>query len=214
MKLERRIKEIGAVACFIDTSADAFGGDEINRHQVRQFVGLLRGIAIRNHTTPVLLSHPSLSGMASGSGTSGSTGWNNSARSRLYFEGDDKDPDARVLKFMKSNYGPKAKPMRLRWQNGLFVPIAKDENAIAATELAKEAAFLAMLDAYTAQGRRVSSKPSSSYAPTVFAADKALANGLTKSDLANGMNALFAKKQIISKDEGPPSRRVSYIARS
>jgi RecA-family ATPase len=36
-KLERRIKEIGAVACFIDTSADAFGGDEINRHQVRQF---------------------------------------------------------------------------------------------------------------------------------------------------------------------------------
>lgn len=73
-KLERRIKDIGAVACFIDTSADAFGGDEINRHQVRQFVGPLRGIAIRNHTTPVLLSHPSLSGIASGSGTSGSTG--------------------------------------------------------------------------------------------------------------------------------------------
>ena len=152
--------------------------------------------------------------MTTGSGTSGSTAWSNSVRARLYLEADKIDPDARLLRFMKMNYGPRGEALRLRWQNGLFVPIAMNEKAKAAIELATEATFLAMLDAYTAQGRRVSSKPSSSYAPTVFAADKALANGLTKSDLANGMNALFAKKQIISKDEGPPSRRVSYIARS
>ena len=67
----------------------------------------------------ILLEHPSIAGMSSGSGTSGSTGWNNSARSRLYFEADDKDKNARVLKFMKSNYGPKGEPMRLIYRKGL-----------------------------------------------------------------------------------------------
>jgi RecA-family ATPase len=64
-KLETRLQELGAIACFIDTSADVFGGDEISRTQVRQFVGLLRGIAIRQRLSVVLLAHPSLSGMAS-----------------------------------------------------------------------------------------------------------------------------------------------------
>jgi len=95
----------GRYRLHIDTSADVFGGDEISRSQVRQFVGLLIGIALRNNCAVILLAHPSMSGMASGTGTSGSTGWHNSVRSRMYLEGDDKDDDARTLKFKKSNYG-------------------------------------------------------------------------------------------------------------
>jgi hypothetical protein len=52
--------KVADIACFIDTSADVFGGDEISRTQVRQFVGLLRGIAIRQRLSVVLLAHPSL----------------------------------------------------------------------------------------------------------------------------------------------------------
>jgi hypothetical protein len=44
----------------------------------------LRGLALETSSTALLLAHPSLSGMASGSGTSGSTAWSNSVRSRLY----------------------------------------------------------------------------------------------------------------------------------
>ena len=59
----------------------------------------------------MLLAHPSLTGMNTGTGTSGSTAWNNSVRSRLYLDrvresGIEPDPDARVLRTMKSNYGP------------------------------------------------------------------------------------------------------------
>jgi RecA-family ATPase len=54
-----------------------FGGDEINRSQVRKFVSMLRGLAIEYDCAVLLLSHPSLTGPNSGTGTSGSTAWNN-----------------------------------------------------------------------------------------------------------------------------------------
>jgi hypothetical protein len=82
--------------------------------------------------------------MASGSGTSGSTAWNNSVRSRLYLTQDDANPDARILKFMKSNYGPKGEPMKLIWRNGLFVPESVAEVVATAS---KAVVFLELLDA-------------------------------------------------------------------
>ena len=112
----------------IDTLADVFAGNEISRAEARQFIGMLRGLAIKNDLAVVLLAHPSLSGMQSGSGTSGSTGWNNSVRSRLYFDrvkdadGKEIDTDLRVLKVMKANYGPVGMELRLRWVKGVFAP--------------------------------------------------------------------------------------------
>jgi len=44
----------------------------------------LRGAALELSCAVILLAHPSLSGMSSGSGLSGSTAWSNSVRSRLY----------------------------------------------------------------------------------------------------------------------------------
>ena len=209
--VENRLQDLGAIACVLDTSADVFGGDEINRQQVRQFVGLLRGVCVRHKVTIVLLSHPSLSGMASGSGTSGSTAWNNSVRSRLYLTQDDANQDARTLKFMKSNYGPKGEPMKLIWRNGLFVPesvaevVAKASNA--------EVAFLELLDAYTREGRNVSPNPSAFYAPTVFAKDKKRCKGLNKNALRDAMNALYERGEIVSEELGSPARRTTRIAR-
>jgi RecA-family ATPase len=88
---------------------------------------LLRGLAIKNDLAVVLIAHPSLSGMASGSGTSGSTAWSNSVRARLYLErivdegNREIDPDLRVLRVKKSNYGPVGLELPLRWQNGGFI---------------------------------------------------------------------------------------------
>jgi len=55
----------------IDTVADVFGGDEINRAQTRHFLTLLRGLITEIDSAMVLASHPSLEGIRSGSGISG-----------------------------------------------------------------------------------------------------------------------------------------------
>jgi RecA-family ATPase len=210
--LQDKVQRLDAIACAIDTSADVFGGEENVRTHVRQFVGLLRRMAFKENTSVILLAHPSLTGLASGSGMSGSTAWNNSVRSRLYLDADDKDKNARILKFMKSNYGPKGEPMRLIYRNGLFVPESVAE--VKTRAINAETAFLQMLDAYTAEERFVSSKPSANYAPNVFAKDKQRSRGFKKADLVDAMNALFARIEIRNEDYGRPSRPYTRIVRA
>ncbi|MFI5016060.1 MAG: AAA family ATPase [Hyphomicrobiales bacterium] len=82
--LKATIARLKPALVVLDTLADLFGGEENHRTHARQFVGLLRGLTLQHETTVLLLAHPSLSGMSSGAGTSGSTAWSNSVRSRLY----------------------------------------------------------------------------------------------------------------------------------
>lgn len=94
----------------IDTLADVYPANENDRAKVRQFIGILRGLALKRRCAVILLAHPSLTGMASGTGASGSTAWNNSVRSRLYLsriiqDGYEPDPDTRVLTTKKLNSG-------------------------------------------------------------------------------------------------------------
>jgi RecA-family ATPase len=114
----------------VDTSADAFGGDEISRKHLRAFIKLLRSQAIKFDCAVLLLSHPSLAGISSGSGLSGSTGWNGSVRSRLYMtHGDDEDDsDARKITTMKANYGRPGTGIALRWHEGVFRQLHQQES--------------------------------------------------------------------------------------
>src|SRR5690606_21262736 len=141
----------------LDTSADLFGGDEIKRSQVRQFVALLRRIAIEHDCAVLLLSHPSVAGMQSGTGTSGSTAWNNSVRSRLYLTAEKDDPDARLLSTMKSNYGRSGGSIKIRWQDGVFVADDGNRPNPAAGLLAKRAdeVFLQLLSSLNRLGQSV-----------------------------------------------------------
>jgi RecA-family ATPase len=68
----------------LDVLADMFSGEENNRPQSRQFIGLLKKLARKHDCTFLLLAHPSVNGINTGTGTSGSTGWNNAVRSRIY----------------------------------------------------------------------------------------------------------------------------------
>jgi RecA-family ATPase len=203
----------------IDTLADVFGGQENDRAQARQFVGMLRGWAIRYSAAVLVLSHPSLSGMASGSGTSGSTAWNNSVRSRIYLERVkvedlEPDPDARVLKTLKSNYGPTGGEIRLRWQAGVFHTTDNAETASAfgaiAARAKAEQVFLSLVQAFSAEGRRVSPQPSANYAPLQFSRDHR-AEGVSKRALMDAMGRLFADGRIRVAEEGPPSKRRTTI---
>jgi RecA-family ATPase len=135
-QLEDLIWDWGAQIVILDTAADVFGGNEIVRNQVRRFVMRLKAIATRISGIVVLTAHPSVSGMSSGSGISGSTAWNNSVRARLYltapkaaYEDDtsDQDRDVRVLKTMKMNYGPAGSKVRVRYVDGAFQRIEGEE---------------------------------------------------------------------------------------
>lgn len=127
-QVESLVYERGIECVIIDTAADTFGGLEIDREQVRTFVQKLRAWALKTRGTVVITQHPSVSGMASGAGSSGSTGWNNSVRSRVYLtapkriddDGDEIPTDERILKHMKSNYGAKGSKIRLVWKAGVF----------------------------------------------------------------------------------------------
>lgn len=119
--------EFGAKLLILDTIADLFAGNEIDRAQVNAFVKSCLGrLAQEIGGTVVALGHPSMSGKASGSGTSGSTAWSNAVRSRLYLrypKGIEKG-NIRELEGMKLNYGPKGNLLKLRWSRGAFEVVA------------------------------------------------------------------------------------------
>src|SRR5215471_6455694 len=202
----------------IDTSADVFAGNENDRAQVRQFVSLLRKLAIVSNGSVVLLSHPSLTGINSGTGISGSTAWHNSVRSRMYMtapkleQGEQPDTDLRELQFKKSNYGPVSNNIVLRYQGGLFLP----ESSLStldklAREQKAEETFLALLARYEREGRNVSDKLNSpTYAPALFYKERD-ANGMRKEDLAGAMRRLFETGKIHVENYGRPSRPASRL---
>jgi hypothetical protein len=113
----------------LDTIADTFGGDEVKRPQVNQYVkGACTRLALRIDGAVLICGHPSLFGMASGSGYSGSTAWNAAVRSRLYLHRPDPqdgtyDADSRILTRKKANYATSGddEKLELRWDRGVFV---------------------------------------------------------------------------------------------
>lgn len=197
----------------LDTLADVFGGDEIVRIQARQFVGQLRGLSIQFEMATLLLAHPSLSGMASGAGTSGSTAWNNSVRGRLYLtrpkEGEGRpDPNARVLTTKKENYsGGYGDEKRLRWEAGRFRVIDRNRVVI---EGDADTLFMKLLAKFEEQGRAVSPSPSPLYAPSLFS-QHAEGEGISLKTFRAAMERLLDGGRIKVETTGLPSKRRTRI---
>jgi RecA-family ATPase len=201
----------------LDTLADVFAGNENTRSEARQFIGLLRGLAIEHCLAVILLAHPSLAGLATGSGTSGSTAWSNSVRSRLYLEtvrGDDGreiDADVRVLRVKKANYAPAGLELRIRWSKGCFVidGPASGFDKLAADGKA-DRVFLDLLIAFKAQGRSVSPNRSANYAPAVFERHPE-AQGVTKRAFVLAMERLLKDDRVRIETTGSPSRQRQHL---
>lgn len=202
----------------LDTSSDVYAGEENNRSQVRQFIGLLRRLAIKSNSAVEMCSHPSLTGISSGSGLSGSTGWHNSVRARMYLlpatteRGEEPDPELRELQFLKNNYGPKAQKILLRWKDGVFVPdqAMGSLDKMAADQKA-ERIFLNILGKFNEQLRNASPNPSKTYAPTVFA-DQDEAEGIKAKAFERAMSRLLTADKIHIAEEGPRSHRRKRLA--
>ena len=165
-----------------------------------------------------VLSHPSLSGISSGSGTSGSTAWHGAFRFRQYLtgvkpdSGEQPESDLRQLEFKKNQYGPTAETIVLRYQRGLFLPEGGVSSLDkAAREERAEGVFLELLTRFEDQGRDVSEKPTSNnFAPRVFAKETK-ATGFRKNDLDSAMRRLFDKNKIHVEQYGRPARPSSRL---
>jgi RecA-family ATPase len=173
----------------------------------------MQALAMVAEGSVTVLSHPSLQGIASGSGISGSTAWHGAFRFRQYLKGvkpEEGEPegDLRELQFKKNQYGPTGETVVVRYQNGLFLP----EAGMASLEqIAHEAkadeVFLELLRQLSEQNRYVSDKKSRSYAPAVFAEeDTAKKAGMTSKKLAAAMQRLFTAGKVWNEPCGRPSR--------
>lgn len=113
----------------VDNASDSFGGDEINRRQVRGFMRALGQVARLTDCAVCLLAHVDKGTSRArkaegGEGYSGSTAWHNSARSRLFMTRDESG--LLTLEHQKSNLGKRRDPITLVWPDGGLPMLAGD----------------------------------------------------------------------------------------
>lgn len=212
-RLHEQACDIRPAIVAVDTLSDIFAGSEIDRVQVSAFMGLMRKLAIDANCALIINSHPSQAGTNSGTGTSGSTAWHGKARGRMYMRADNEDPELRILEFKKNQYGPLGDNIPLRYKNGVFVPEPRGGSSDPqVVQQRAEQVFLDLLDRFARDGRNVSDKVCSTYAPTVFADEQeAKARNITKNMLKSAMSRLFASGKIRVVTEGPVSRPRSRL---
>jgi RecA-family ATPase len=199
----------------IDTLSRAFSGSEIDRVQVYAFAMHMQALAKVAGGSVTVLSHPSLQGINSGSGISGSTAWHGAFRFRQYLKGvkpengEAPDDDMRELEFKKNQYGPKSESIILRYQRGLFLPEGGISSLDKASRKAKaEEVFLTLLGRFTREGRNVShKKQANNSAPTVFVAEQeAKKHRIKKAELEQAMRDLFTAEKVYVETYGKGSR--------
>jgi RecA-family ATPase len=219
--LSEAARDLCVKLVIVDTAADVFGGNENDRGQVRQFVSRALGsIAIAIDGAVLLCAHPSRTGLSSGEGDGGSTGWSNSLRSRLFLrapdiqEGEAPDPNARILQRRKANYAARQDELRLRWNAGCIEPEARvTQSSSQFGRRAAEDVFLDMLDAFERENQRISeSKNAGNYAPACFAR-RPERDGYRKPDFERAMQTLFSRGVIHIVEYGPPSKIQRRIER-
>jgi RecA-family ATPase len=208
----------------VDTLSRAFAGNEIDRVQVYAFAMHMQALAMVAGGSVTVLSHPSLSGITSGSGISGSTAWHGAFRFRQYLKSGPKNTDdeqqqpddgLRQFEFKKNQYGPLGETILVRYRQGLFLP---EPGMAGLDKIAREAkadrVFLDLLKRFANEGRNVGDKTTApNFGPAVFAKeDEAKTAHLRKSDLEAAMRRLFADSKIHVENYGRPSRPASRIA--
>lgn len=129
-QLKEEAADIEAQVVILDNVGQLYGGGENDRHAVTAFLNALSG-ALPGRAL-LLLAHPSRS---TGSEFSGSSAWENVARTRLYLgatlPGEKPDPDAepqdtvRYLARRKANYSPRDW-RRLTYADGALTPDAPE----------------------------------------------------------------------------------------
>jgi hypothetical protein len=140
-----------------------------------------------------------LTGIKTGTGSSGSTGWDGGFRSRLYLhwpkeeDGEDANADARVLTRVKANWAKIGEDIPMHWGDGVFVADRAAGGIIGSIERRKcKRVFLDLLT----NSRPVSPHSrASNFGPKLFAL-RPDREGYRQTDFIRAMEELLASKEI------------------
>lgn len=202
-QIEATAVATGARVIGLDNIGHMFTGNENVRGEVTQFANACNRLAIRINGAVLLLGHPA---KVEGSEYSGSTGWENAVRARLFLErpkakeGHEPDPDVRILTSGKVNYSAKGDAVEMVWHKGAFVtpdslPEEPPIDPASASGMLNDL-FMQCLAETTKQQRAVSDSPySRTYAPKIFAA-MPLSKRASKHDFEMAMERLLAVGKI------------------
>jgi hypothetical protein len=157
------VGDLKPVRITIASSANIFAGNELDRTQVQQLVTHLTRLATIASGSLVLVSHPSLTGIKTDSGLSGSTQWHNAVRARVYIKGikeveGEPQGNLRIIEFRKNQYGPLTEEIVVKYHNGLFVPANTTVDQAARDEQA-DSVYLMVLKILTEQNQDLSPAP-------------------------------------------------------
>ena len=149
----------------LDNASDVYADNENDRATVRGFLRCLKTIASGTDAAILLLAHVDKASVRSGAGNdtdttfSGSTAWNNTARSRWAMVlADDREI---VLKHEKCNVGPKSPAVSIEYDAGAhifreFGTIPGAAAAAAVVRNANQVAILKLIDQAVNNGQRLS----------------------------------------------------------
>ena len=217
-RMIQAVGDIKPISITVASSANVYSGNEIDRSQVQQFISMLTRLAMLADGSLNLISHPSLSGINTGTGLSGNTQWHNSVRARMYLKGIKAESGVEInagglreLEFKKNQYGPLGETFTLRYQRGLFLPVGDTSFDQVAREVRADQVFLDLLRRFTRENRKVSTSTGKNFAPALFAQEKE-ANGISSKELEAAMRRLFADGKIWNEPCGKPSRPAFRLA--
>lgn len=222
-QLEEIVRARGVQLAIIDTVADTFAGNENIRPQVRAFVNAMRNLATANHGGVIMTAHPSRAGLSDGSGLSGSTGWNGSVRSRVYFtrpksqdkdiDGEEEPTDERLLKIMKSNYSRAGEKLRMKWEKGVFVRIDLATSTSSMFDRLDDDRHLYAAAEYLVRqlGVQLSADPSPSGSLVNRARKLPSCRHMSFKAASAAQDRLLSSGKLVTVEMGPKSKRRLYI---
>lgn len=209
----------GIQLLIVDPVADVFGGNEIIKNHARGFIRLLEAIARATDGAVLLLAHPSATGMANGTGTSGNVGWSNSARSRLYMRRPTKEeaegadaPDVRIIERMKANFGRIGERIEVVWWRGFFALAGGAPSAPKEFDVYQiEVRLMSAIKQAVKQGRYLSlAKTSTHFAPKILSKYEGLGR-IGHAKMLDIIEGLLSKDLLRQANVGKPSRSSAFI---
>lgn len=218
-ELKQQAGDLAAEVVILDNVGQLYGGGENDRHAVTAFLNALSG-ALPGRAL-LLLAHPSRS---SGSEFSGSSAWENVARTRLYLgatlpgekadlDGEPQD-NVRYLARRKANYSPKDW-RRLTYADGALTPDQPETggNIIASITAHKAERVvvdglqkLAGMNVHASDGTR-----SPNFLPKLLTEYK-LDDGIQSRLLTSAMRSLMVSGRIKRAKVGSTQNRNSIMA--
>jgi archaellum biogenesis ATPase FlaH len=199
----------------IDNASDVFAANENDRTEVRGFMRSLNLIAHHTRAAVLLLAHVDKASVRAGAGLdsnstfSGSTAWNNSARSRWAMV---REPEGVLLKHEKCNLGPLQDEIRLEFdaQTKTFKRFGTVPGAKAARQLVRSQHRVAILrllhDAVQAGGRLSMSAQANNNAWRLLHEAEGFPAQLARADFFGLLNDLMRDGLIEEAEYTTPSR--------